>query len=195
MSYFRAEDLDAAVLDRCDESLFFPLPDENCRKKLIADYFNAYVRMLQRKSFDKNKSLLKKMFQSLKFENERFTVTIDDDVMNEQQLNAIASCTAGFSCREIAKLIIGIQSCLYSSEIPHLSAKMVENVVDSKVVDHQNKMRISRLPHAKTTGTDDVDLSFSSEENSDRFDESLNKSIIRRAMNINLEELNILATP
>jgi SpoVK/Ycf46/Vps4 family AAA+-type ATPase len=39
----RAEDLDAAVLDRCDESLYFGLPDEQCRGKLIKQYFNEYV--------------------------------------------------------------------------------------------------------------------------------------------------------
>ena len=39
----RAEDLDAAVLDRCDESLYFGLPEVNGREKLLDLYFNKYV--------------------------------------------------------------------------------------------------------------------------------------------------------
>lgn len=160
------------------------------------------MRILQRKTSDKNQTLSQQIMRFLKFESETFTVMIDDDVMNETQLSSITSCTAGFSCREITKLIVGIQSCLYSSDIPHLSATMVEKVVDSKVIDHQNKMRMSELSPS-TTRTDDVDLSFTSMENSEGLssqsnhivDESLNNSLIRRAMSVNIEELNILATP
>ena len=39
----RAEDLDSAVLDRMDESLYFPLPTEPLRASLASLYFNEYV--------------------------------------------------------------------------------------------------------------------------------------------------------
>jgi ATPase family AAA domain-containing protein 3A/B len=39
----RAEDLDSAVIDRMDESLFLGLPQPDLRKHLVAQYFKIYV--------------------------------------------------------------------------------------------------------------------------------------------------------
>lgn len=39
----RAEDLDSAVLDRMDESLYFPLPAPDLRVTLVSIYFKTYV--------------------------------------------------------------------------------------------------------------------------------------------------------
>eukprot|EP00752_Nemacystus_decipiens_P007451 g6660.t1 len=38
----RAEDLDEAVLDRMDDSLLFPIPDNKSRAQLLVQYFNKY---------------------------------------------------------------------------------------------------------------------------------------------------------
>ena len=38
-------DLDAAVLDSCDESLLFPLPDEPCRELLLTQYFTRTSKL------------------------------------------------------------------------------------------------------------------------------------------------------
>ena len=40
----RAEDLDTAVLDRMDESLYFPLPSRPLRVDLTGIYFAGYVK-------------------------------------------------------------------------------------------------------------------------------------------------------
>ena len=42
----RAEDLDSAVLDRMDESLYFPLPAPDLRVTLVSIYFKTYVTNL-----------------------------------------------------------------------------------------------------------------------------------------------------
>lgn len=39
----RAEDLDSAVLDRMDESLYFGLPSPILRTSLVSNYFHVYV--------------------------------------------------------------------------------------------------------------------------------------------------------
>jgi AAA+ superfamily predicted ATPase len=187
--------LDAAILDRCDESIFFPLPDDACRKKLLRVYYEKYVRSLE-KNHTKNRMI--------KDRNESFHPTIESNVMNENQLNSIVSMTAGFSGREIAKLMIGVQGGIYSSENATLTSDIVDTVVTSKVKDHMNKVLMSGR-FTLAAGTEDVDLSFSSIELSENgssqtvtatvIDSSLDKSLLLRAAGgVSMEELKSLTT-
>jgi AAA+ superfamily predicted ATPase len=196
--------LDAAILDRCDESIFFPLPDDACRKKLLRVYYEKYVRSLE-KNHMKNTCLWQRVFhRMIKDRNESFHPTIESNVMNENQLNSIVSMTAGFSGREIAKLMIGVQGGIYSSENATLTSDIVDTVVTSKVKDHKNKVLMSGR-FTLAAGTEDVDLSFSSIELSENgssqtvtatvIDSSLDKSLLLRAAGgVSMEELKSLTT-
>jgi ATPase family AAA domain-containing protein 3A/B len=84
----RAEDLDPAVLDRCDKSLLFPLPDSACRRKLLTDYFLEYVHPMEegtRRCEPKNRIVA--TLQNLFLTQDPFQATIEDEVMNTEGLN------------------------------------------------------------------------------------------------------------
>lgn len=196
--------MDAAILDRCDESIFFPLPDDACRKKLLRVYYEKYVRSLE-KTHTQNKCLWQRVIhRMIKDRNESFNPNIESNVMNENQLNSIVSMTAGFSGREIAKLMIGVQGGIYSSENATLTSDIVDTVVTSKVRDHKNKVLMSGR-YTLAASAEDVDLSFSSIELSENgssqtvtatvVDSSLDKSLLLRAAGgVSMEELKSLTT-
>ena len=100
----RAEDLDEAVLDRCDESLLFGLPDAECRQKLTVQYYEAFVKGEVVKN-DEQASSLGSHLRSYLTKEDPFRVRIDDDVMDQEQLGAVVAATEGFSGREIGKLM------------------------------------------------------------------------------------------
>jgi hypothetical protein len=198
----RAEDLDAAILDRCDESIFFPLPDDAGRKQLLCTYYQNYVRSLESVQMT-NESLWQRALRRIfKDRNESFKPIIDSNVMNEDQLKSIVSLTAGFSGREIAKLMIGIQGGIYSSTNATLTSDIVDKIVESKVKEHKKKILMSgrlTLPVRQ----EDVDLSFSSAELSEdassqtvpgiEIDLSIDKSLLLRAVGgVRMEELKTL---
>lgn len=132
------EDLDAAILDRCDESLFFPLPDAMCRDMLLKHYFDVNIR---RNDKDKNNVKEPNIYQKIKgyFNKKDFLITIDKNVMDERQRKRISDATDRFSGREIAKLIIAIQGAAYASEKGIVTSKMIDDIVKIKVADHKEK--------------------------------------------------------
>ena len=140
-----AEDLDSAVLDRCDESLYFPLPDAISREKLLRHYFNTYIskeidqRCIKYSSW--YQTLLDK-FHTICIGHEVFNVKIENDVMNKEQINRLVYQTSTFSGREIAKLMIAIQGAAYAAVNGTLTSTLVDNIVMMKVVDHKEKRRI-----------------------------------------------------
>lgn len=162
------------------------------------------MRSLERND-KQNKSLLQGMIHRIiKNRDGSFRPVIESNVMNENQLNSIVSLTAGFSGREIAKLMIGIQGGIYSSKNATLTSDTVDMIVKSKVKDHKNKMLISERC-ALAVGAEDVDLSFSSMEFSENgssetaaanaVDSSLDKSLLQRATGgVSLEEVESLTT-
>jgi len=155
------EDLDAAILDRCDESLFFPLPDFKCREKLLKHYYDINVRrigIINRQV--NNPSIYQKMIKALyhRFHRKDIQIKIQRDVMNEKQVKRISNITETFSGREIAKLMIAIQGATYASEDCSLTAKMVDEIVKIKVSDHKEKkenmcgMKESTINQSATVG-------------------------------------------
>uniref|UniRef100_A0A0E0GBX1 AAA+ ATPase domain-containing protein n=1 Tax=Oryza nivara TaxID=4536 RepID=A0A0E0GBX1_ORYNI len=97
----RPSDLDAAITDRIDEVIEFPLPGEEERFQLLRLYLNHYML----KEDGKNSfwdSLLKKQRQKIQVKD------ISDDLLREA-----ARKINGFSGREIAKLMASVQAAVY----------------------------------------------------------------------------------
>jgi SpoVK/Ycf46/Vps4 family AAA+-type ATPase len=143
----RAEDLDPAVLDRCDESLLFPLPDSACRRKLLTDYFLEYVRPMEegaKRCEPKNRIVA--TLQTLFLTQDPFQATIEDEVMNTEQLNDIVAKTGGFSGREISKLMIAVQGAIFASSDGILTPIMIEKIVSIKVKEHNMKVEMMTKP-------------------------------------------------
>jgi len=144
----RPGDLDQAVLDRIDESVEFGLPELNARKDLVSQYFNMYVtkplgiRTLGPKDDPRiqavKRSLFKRKAAELKStasepEREKF--------VDEAALAAVARRLNGFSGREISKLMMSLQThilyTLQDAQASFLEKKLIFQVVDSKVLEHE----------------------------------------------------------
>jgi hypothetical protein len=139
----RAEDLDAAILDRCDESLCFTVPNEECRRTLILDYFTKFVKSMEVVEKEQHgTNIYTKMRRNFPILENNFGVCIDKEVMNETQLAHFVKSTNGFSGREIAKLMISVQGAIYSSSDGKLNYEMVRNVLETKTKEHQMKMEM-----------------------------------------------------
>eukprot|EP00268_Persea_americana_P054936 TRINITY_DN6342_c0_g2_i3.p1 TRINITY_DN6342_c0_g2~~TRINITY_DN6342_c0_g2_i3.p1 ORF type:complete len:636 (+),score=142.08 TRINITY_DN6342_c0_g2_i3:158-2065(+) len=127
----RPGDLDAAVADRVDEVLEFPLPGEEERFKLLKLYLDKYIVQ----AGDKKRSWL------TFFRPQQKKIHIKgvlDEVIREAAVK-----TEGFSGREIAKLMAGVQATVYGSKDCELDAHMFREVVDYKVAEHQQRSKLA----------------------------------------------------
>lgn len=126
----RPGDLDSAVADRIDEVLEFPLPGEEERFKLLKLYLDKYIAQAgSRKS-----GLLSFKANPQKIEIKGLT----DDIIKEA-----AAKTDGFSGREIAKLMASVQAAVYGSDNCVLDASLFREVVDYKVAEHQQRIKLA----------------------------------------------------
>ncbi|EJK64310.1 hypothetical protein THAOC_14970, partial [Thalassiosira oceanica] len=82
----RAQDLDAAVLDRCDEALHFPLPDETCRERLLRLYYNQNLEAFVRKNNKQVLSLRSRLTRLITKGDSPLIMSIDSDIMKSEHL-------------------------------------------------------------------------------------------------------------
>ncbi|GAU16241.1 hypothetical protein TSUD_298730 [Trifolium subterraneum] len=126
----RPGDLDSAVADRIDEVLEFPLPGEEERFKLLKLYLDKYIA--QAGSRKSGFSLFKADPQKIEIKG------VTDDIIKEA-----AAKTDGFSGREIAKLMASVQAAVYGSDNCVLDASLFREVVDYKVAEHQQRIKLA----------------------------------------------------
>ncbi|XP_043710979.1 ATPase family AAA domain-containing protein 3-like isoform X2 [Telopea speciosissima] len=127
----RPGDLDSAITDRIDEVIEFPLPGEEERVKLLNLYLNKYLS-----SEEKTESLYGSM---LKKKQQKIIVKdISEDVIREA-----ARKTEGFSGREIAKLMASVQAAVYGRPDCVLDSQLFNEVVDYKVAEHHQRMKLA----------------------------------------------------
>ena len=134
----RAEDLDAAVLDRCDESLLFPLPNESCRENLLSLYFSKHVVEAANKVNKREGHLWKKLSRKIQGK-EKVELVIDELALSKNWLKKGVEITKNFSGREISKLMIAIQGMLYGSKNGSISLSDVVHAISRKVKEHEEK--------------------------------------------------------
>lgn len=131
----RPGDLDAAVTDRIDEVIEFPLPGEEERFKLIKLYLAKYISDQDNANTGSRWSSLFKGKQQI-----ITSVDVSDDVILEA-----ARKTEGFSGREIAKLMSSVRAAVYGR--PHadcvLDSQLFMEIVDYKVAEHHQRIKLS----------------------------------------------------
>lgn len=126
----RPGDLDSAVTDRIDEVIEFPLPGEEERFKLLKLYLDKYLSD-EGQSTSKWNPLSKSKPQK---------VTIKD--VSEDVIREAARKTEGFSGREIAKLMAGIQAAVYGRPDCVLDSQLFMEIVDYKVAEHHRRLKL-----------------------------------------------------
>lgn len=126
----RPGDLDSAVTDRIDEVIEFPLPGEEERFKLLKLYLDKYLSD-EGQSTSKWNPLSKSKPQK---------VTIKD--VSEDVIRKAARKTEGFSGREIAKLMAGVQAAVYGLPDCVLDSQLFMEIVDYKVAEHHQRLKL-----------------------------------------------------
>jgi ATPase family AAA domain-containing protein 3A/B len=140
----RPGDLDSAVADRVDESVFFGAPGVNERKRMAKFYFFKHISSRSQYSLPKSAFIpspalpVPTQAQAKALENGQDSLTLRESLFSScfrrgppliyisgdvtsELLDQLAADTVGFSGRQIAKLIIGIQASAYSSSIARSS--------------------------------------------------------------------------
>ncbi|KAJ9703472.1 hypothetical protein PVL29_005008 [Vitis rotundifolia] len=127
----RPGDLDSAVTDRIDEVIEFPLPGEEERFKMLKLYLDKYLSD-EGQSTSKWNPLSKSKPQK---------VTIKD--VSEDVIREAARKTEGFSGREIAKLMAGVQAAVYGRPDCVLDSQLFMEIVDYKVAEHDQRLKLA----------------------------------------------------
>ncbi|KAJ6887159.1 ATPase family AAA domain-containing protein 3-like [Populus alba x Populus x berolinensis] len=136
----RPGDLDSAVSDRIDEVLEFPLPQTGERFKLLKLYLDKYIALAgSRKSGGWLQNLFKRQPRKIEIKG------LTDDILMEA-----AEKTEGFSGREIAKLMAGVQAAVYGSPNCVLDPTLFREVVDYKVAEHQQRSKLASKSDEKS---------------------------------------------
>ena len=130
----RPGDLDAAVTDRIDEVIEFPIPGEEERFLLLNLYLKKYILDA------KNPSSSITQFVRNKPPSQIFM----DESLSEEVIREAARRTEGFSGREIAKLVAGIRSAVYGRSDCVLDANLFLEMVDYKVVEHCRRIELGK---------------------------------------------------
>ncbi|PSS30829.1 ATPase family AAA domain-containing protein [Actinidia chinensis var. chinensis] len=126
----RPSDLDSAITDRIDEVIEFPLPQEEERFKLLKLYLSKYLSG-EDESDSKWGSLFTRRSQK---------ITIKD--LSDDVIRAAAQKIEGFSGREIAKLMAGVQAAVYGRPDCVLDSELFKEIVDYKVEEHQQRIKL-----------------------------------------------------
>ena len=137
----RPGDLDAAVTDRVDDAVMFGLPDEPARKRLMEVYFEKYVTKAGEDAPRRAFGLLAGRKGARIEVGEGFT---------EEYFDELAARTAGFSGRAISKLMLGVQGAVYGRGKPVLSLELMEEVVQRKLDEFEERRRLAGLDFTDT---------------------------------------------
>ncbi|KAE8961488.1 hypothetical protein PR003_g31086, partial [Phytophthora rubi] len=115
----RPEDLDTAVTDRIDDTLHFDLPETKERVRLLQMYFDEYVAPLAAPP----------AATSLKGKTDKASVSVLPPVLGASVMTQYGEMTTGMSGREIAKMMLYMQSIVYAQDEVVVTQKLVDRVV------------------------------------------------------------------
>ncbi|KAG1705570.1 hypothetical protein DVH05_003257 [Phytophthora capsici] len=127
----RPEDLDTAVTDRIDDALHFDLPEAKERVRLLQMYFNEYVAHLA----------VPPVSTSLTGKLDKASVSTLP-VLDARVMTQYGDMTVGMSGREIAKMMLYMQSIVYAQDEVVVTQKLVDRVVKEKVDEHKRKQEL-----------------------------------------------------
>lgn len=119
----RPADLDSAITDRVDESLWFTLPTQVEREALVRQYFKEYI-------LDAGKDAGQGLLAGLAKRAAR--IDVDKDVTDEYLVD-IARRTEGMSGRAISKLLLSVQGEVYGRQAPVLNRDLMEETIQYKL--------------------------------------------------------------
>jgi len=150
----RPEDLDAAVLDRIDEVVHFPLPERQQRESILRLYFEKYVGTIREKPGSDGKAGSGAWEGATPVHRSRSWSGLTGGVQDIElqgfsagALQKAAERTHGFSGRELAKLMAAVQAHVYASggggRGMHMTIEEFMEIVGKKKEEHDVKTRFN----------------------------------------------------
>lgn len=136
----RPGDLDAAVLDRVDESVEIPLPGEAGRLALLRLYFAAAFAP------PRLDTRLRRVVARVAWWRAP-AIRVDLDV--EKALRDLATRTAGYSGRECSKLMLSVQGAVYATERESASGSLV---LDGALWERTVRWKLEEVKPRSTLG-------------------------------------------
>mmetsp|Transcript_24215 Transcript_24215/g.37970 ORF Transcript_24215/g.37970 Transcript_24215/m.37970 type:complete len:384 (+) Transcript_24215:214-1365(+) len=107
------ENIDQAVLDRC-EQIQFSLPDAECRRELLLKYFDEHVSLINTNN-EYASSQLFRLIRTIATKDKRMQ-SIDNGVMSGESLENTVALTRGLSGRDIRELMVALKKKLRRSK-------------------------------------------------------------------------------
>eukprot|EP00892_Ulva_mutabilis_P006304 jgi/Ulvmu1/4045/UM019_0022.1 len=134
----RPEDLDPAVLDRVDEQLEVALPTVDLREQIVQLYFTRYLTNSDQAVASLGMmTRMRRMFGGSKADK------IDVSGVDQVKLvKEAAQKTAGFSGRELAKLMASVQAAVYGTPDAKLTDSIFRMVLDMKLKQHTMRAKM-----------------------------------------------------
>lgn len=105
--------MDRAVLDRMDEAFEFPRPQFDQRLSMLEMFMGQYIRAPTKKGA---------------------LIEVDDSIDGEF-LKGVAERTEGFSGRQLAKLVLALQSAVFGSGTTRLTTGLANTVVEWRLAN------------------------------------------------------------
>jgi len=131
----RPSDLDAAVLDRLDEAIEFPLPGPRERLELLRLYLDKYIANPGSDEGARGGGVVSKLAGGRKLAADPIRVV----GLEERHLAEAADRCADMSAREIAKLVAAVQAACYGHSDTTLTPEIFMATVDRKVREHKRR--------------------------------------------------------
>ncbi len=138
----RPEDLDAAVLDRIDDALEFPLPAFKQREELLLSHFARCVGAPDTKTWKTAKPSCQRRagLAALLPRRRQGPGTVKLTGLGPKSFARLADETGGFSGREIAKLMLSLQAHVFGSDGDlEVSLQVLQRVLTIKLKEHHAK--------------------------------------------------------
>ncbi|CAD7950280.1 unnamed protein product [Amoebophrya sp. A25] len=106
--------LDRAVMDRVDERFLFPLPEYDQRLEMVKMFMDQHILSPTKTSQ---------------------TIEVEDAVKSEEYMQEMAKRMDGFSGRQVAKTILGLQAAVFGSGTNKLTKGLADAVLDWKIAN------------------------------------------------------------
>lgn len=139
MATNRPGDLDKAVVDRMDEQVEFPLPGAAERLKMLELYLDKYILKAGTPEGEGGAGASQGLLQAIgnRLRGRRVEPKpIEVKGLGKEDLMWAAERTEGFSGRELAKLMAGVQGSVYGAHEAVLTPELFRFVVEQRMAQH-----------------------------------------------------------
>jgi len=133
----RPQDLDEAFLSRCDYQLHIAAPDQTQRERILKKYMTDYL--LTTPPATRVPTAFGRLANMIVKPKPQPRIGVAADAVNDAMIQEIARKIDGYVGRDISKMVFEMRRIARISPGKTLSKAMVEEVVDRKIKEHNQK--------------------------------------------------------